>query len=414
MSVVYSTVKTIFNIGFILTYIGISVYVFVYGSTSDYNNITLKQVFILSRHGVRTPLAKDLDQMTPKKWPDWNKKPGYLTEKGILLEGYMGKYFSELLNKENLLPDYCPKEEEIFIYANVKQRTIESAKAFVNKAFSGCNITIHQKDHNGIDPVFNVAIHNSSLSFQKLALEQMYEQLRPLNLNKSFEDMSHILDYKLSQLCLIDNECNLITDLNKIIDVQVGFKPNIKGPLKICNSAIDAFIMENYEGFPFNNVAWGQMTESKWQDIINLSRKYHNVIFNTTLIAKDLSLPLLNYFRNIFLNDNSTKVTLLMGHDANIYTLINSMSFKPYFLPEQYELAPVSGKIVFQKWFDEVKKKDLLKISYVYQSTKQLRSGIELSLWNPPQFVTLELHNCKIDDKGYCLWDDFVKFLHTL
>lgn len=412
MSVRHSTVKTTGNVCFISIYIGLLVYACMHSPNSE--RITLKQVFILSRHGVRTPLAKNLNQMTPKQWPTWNKNPGYLTQKGILLEGYMGKYFSQWLNKENLLPDHCPKEEEIFIYANVKQRTIESAKAFVNEAFSGCNITIHQKGHNDSDPIFNAVIHNSSLIFQKLALEQMYEQLRQLNLNKSFADMSDILDYKLSQLCLIYNKCNLTTDSNKIIDIQVGFKPNMKGPLKICNSAIDAFVMENYEGFTVNNVAWGQMTESKWQDIINLSHKYHNVIFNTTLIAKDISLPLLNYFKNIFLNDNSTKVTLLIGHDANIYTLLNSMSFKPYYLPEQYELAPVSGKIVFQKWFDEVKKKDLLKISYVYQSTNQLRNGIELNLLNPPQFVTMELCNCKIDDKGYCLWDDFVKLLNSL
>lgn len=339
MTATYSSLKSLFNIFFILIGTASLVYVFEYGSGSEF--ITLKQVYILSRHGVRTPLAKNLDQLTPKKWPAWTDKPGYLTEKGILLEGYMGKYFFELLNKDKLLPNHCPKKEEIFIYANVKQRTTESAKAFVDKAFPGCNVTIHQKDHNGIDPVFNPAIHNSSLIFRKLALEQMYEQLRKLNLNKSFEDMSHILDYKLSELCLIENECNLATDLNKIIDVQVGLKPNIKGPLKICNSAIDAFIMENCEGFPFNNVAWGQMTKPKWQDIINLSRKYHNVIFNTTLIAKDMSSPLLNYFKNIFLHDNSTKLTLLMGHDANIYTFLNSMGFKPYYLPEPLYYLPI-------------------------------------------------------------------------
>lgn len=412
MSVKHNTVKTMFNVYFASIYTSILVFLFIYLSRSEC--LTLKQVFILSRHSVRTPLAKNLDQMTPKKWPGWNEEPGYLTQKGILLEGYMGKYFSEWLNKEKLLSNDCPKEEEIFIYANVKQRTTESAKAFVNRAFSGCNITIHQKDHNTVDPVFNAVIHNSSSIFQKVALKQMYEQLRLLNLNNSFENMSHILDYKSSQLCLINNECNLITDLNKIINVQVGFKPNINGPLKICNSAIDAFIMENYEGFPFNDIAWGQMTESKWRNIINLSHKYHNVIFNTTLIAKDISLPLVNYFKNIFLNNNSTKVTLLMGHDANIYTLLNSMGFKSYILPEQLELTPVSGKIVFQKWFDEVKKKDLLKINYIYQSTMQLRNGVELSLLNPPQFVTLELHGCKIDNKGYCLWEDFVKFLNTL
>ncbi|XP_049883867.1 glucose-1-phosphatase-like [Pectinophora gossypiella] len=372
----------------------------------------LKQVVILSRHNVRTPLAKNLGIMTPKPWPRWKEKSGYLTQKGALLEGYMGTYFSAWLNEEKLLPNRCPNKEEIYVYANVKQRTRASAQAFVKGAFPGCNVTVHHNDSDKMDPIFNPVIHNNTSVFIQIAIEEMQQRLKSLQLNSSYEDIANILDYKNSEICKKEKKCDLITDLNKIINIEQGLKPNINGPLKISNSAIDAFIMEFYEGF--ENVAWGLLSDvKKWDKIMQLSRGYHNVIFNTSLIAKDISKPLVDYMSEIFLNNDSVpKVILLMGHDANMYTVLNGIGFKPYTLPHQEEITPVGGKIVFQRWYDVTNKRDLLKINYVYQSRMQLRNGEQLSLKNPPQYVVLELENCKIDSNGFCLWKDFVKILN--
>lgn len=373
---------------------------------------SLKQVLILSRHNVRTPLSETLAQMTPKSWPNWKEKSGFLTQKGALLEGFMGSFFAAWLNKKGLLPSRCPGENDIYVYANVKQRTKASAKAFINKAFPGCNVTIHHSDSYEIDPIFNPVIHNSSEIFKQIALEQMHTRLKSLQLNNSYEDITDILDYEDSELCRKDKKCDLLTDANKIINVKFGFKPNLLGPLKIGKSVIDSFIMENYEGF---NVAWGQLSDAnKWDTLIQLSRGYHDVIFNTTLIARDISKPLLKYMSDIFLNETTQRITLLMGHDANIYTILKGMNFKPYTLRKQYEKAPIGGKVVFQRWFDKQNGRDLLKIQYVYQSTKQMRDGMPMTLENPPEFVVLELEECAIDEEGFCLWEDFTKLLNNL
>lgn len=373
----------------------------------------LKQVVILSRHSVRTPLSKYLNVMTPKTWPSWNEKMGYLTAKGALLEGFMGEYFSMWLKEEGLLPVECPTKEDFYVYANSKQRTKASAQAFVNKAFPDCNITVH---HSGdIDPIFNPVIHNDSTVFRDIVISEMTECLESLNLNSSYEKLEDILDYKHSQLCVKGNMCDFTKDKNEIINVVKGQKPNLWGPLKISNSVIDAFIMQYYEGFPSSSVAWGLLNNIlQWKSVMNLSRSYHNVIFNTTLVAKDIAKPLMNYVSNLFLQNDSPKAVLLMGHDANMYTLLKGFDFKLYTLKNQLETCPVGGKIVIQKWFDVVKNVYLLKIDYVYQSTDQLRDGQKLSLSNPPQFELLRLENCNTDNEGFCLWDDFVKILKGL
>lgn len=372
----------------------------------------LQQVLILSRHNVRTPLSKNLADFTPKTWPIWKEKNGFLTAKGALLEGYMGEYFTLWLRKQGLLSDKCPTEENFFVYANNAQRTMASAKAFVVKGFPGCNIAIHSTSGSK-DPIFNPVIHNTTAIFKLEAAEQMRMLLKSLHLNSSYEDLEQILNYKQSEYCLREHKCDFITDVNKIF-VNVGFKPNLEGPLKISKSVIDSFIMENYEGFPSQKVAWGLLKNNdQWNLVLDLSKGYHSVIFNTTLIAHDLARPLLKYMRDIILN-KQYKISLLMGHDANVYTVLKSMGFKPYSLKNQHEMTPAGGKIVFQKWLEEKSGVFFMKVDYVYQCTNQMREGKRLSLDSPPEFTSLRLEGCKADDNGFCLWKDFVGILNSL
>ncbi|KAG6464898.1 glucose-1-phosphatase-like [Manduca sexta] len=372
-------------------------------------DLVLKQVLILSRHNVRTPLAKNLELMTPKIWPVWKEKRGYLTAKGALLEGFMGAYFSKWLQKEGLLTDQCPTEQELYVYANSAQRTVASAQAFVDDGFPGCNVTVHSQTNS--DPIFNPIVHNKTAAYKQEALDQMQKKLRLLSLKSCYDQIEKILDYEQSKLCLEQGKCDLNTDKNQPY-VAAGAKPNLTGPLKISKSAIDSFIMENYEGFHSNEVAWGMLpNEQKWYSIIDLSRGYHNVIFNTTVIAKDVAKPLVKYMSEMLLKDDPPKVLFLMGHDANIYTVLNLMGFKPYYLEKQYEVTPAGGKIVFQKWWDKKIKQYFLKVNYVYQSTDGMRKGYRLSLEYPPEFTLLELNGCTINNEGYCPWQDFKKLL---
>lgn len=373
----------------------------------------LEQVLILSRHNVRTPLSKNLFEFTPKEWPKWKEKSGYLTAKGVLLEGYMGEYFTSWLRKEELLLNKdCPSEQSFFVYANTAQRTLASAEAFISKGFPDCNITIHHTSESK-DPIFNPVIHNNSAIFKLEASEQMKTLLKSLNLNTSYEDLEAILDYKQSNYCMNEKKCDFTKDMNKIF-VNVGFKPNLEGPLKISKSVIDSFIMENYEGFPTKEVAWGLLTnEQQWDLVLDLSKGYHSVIFNTSLVARDVARPLLKYISHIMF-EKQYKVALLMGHDANIYTVLKSLDVKPFSLRNQYEMTPAGGKIVFQKLLDVSSGTFYVKIDYVYQFTDQMREGRRLSLVNPPEFTLLQLEGCKLEGNGFCLWDDFVKLLYGL
>ncbi|CAH2101734.1 unnamed protein product [Euphydryas editha] len=351
--------------------------------------------------------------MTSQPWPHFNESPGYLTEKGFLLEEFMGKYFSEWLYMEDALPNKCPLDEEFYVYANSIQRTLFSAQAFVNSAFPNCNVTIHHETETKTDPIFSPYIHNSSAIFKKIALKEMKNVLDNLKLDFSYQIMENILDYNDSDLCKIDRDCNMVTDKNKL-QIAVGKKPKLSGPLKICNEAVDEFIMAYYNGFAMKDIAWGKLNNTEqWLPILDLMAGYHNVIFNTTHVANDIAKPLIKYMTDRFINKTS-KIILLMGHDANINVILNAMSFKFYNLEDSFVSTPVGGKIVFQKWYNIHLNEYYLKINYIYQSNEQLREAHVLSLKTPPKSTLLELSHCKMDENGLCPWDDFIKFLNSL
>jgi glucose-1-phosphatase len=126
---------------------------------------------------------------------------------------------------------------------------------------------------------------------------------------------------------------------------------------------------------------------------------------------------LLTYINSALLGEHkpdSPKLTVLVGHDSNIASLLSAMEFKPYTLPHQYEKTPIGGKLVFQRWLDKKDNRELLKIEYVYQSTEQLRNADPLTLKHPPQRVTLALKGCPIDKDGFCAWSDFAKTMQEI
>ncbi|VXC89736.1 glucose-1-phosphatase/inositol phosphatase [Enterobacterales bacterium 8AC] len=380
--------------------------------TQDYQ---LQQVLVMSRHNLRAPLANNgsvLAQSTPKAWPQWDTPGGLLTTKGGVLEVYMGHYFNAWLKQNGVLPqEGCPADGSVYVYANSLQRTVATAQFFTSGAFPGCDISVHHKDKMGeMDPTFNPIITDKSEAFNQQALSAMNAELASLKLDASYQQLAQIIDYKDSAACKTDKQCDLTTEPNEMSAVP-GKEPGVSGPLKVGNSLVDAFMLQYYEGFSMKEVAWGKIvTPHQWQQLAKLKDGYQDSLFTSTIVAQNVAKPLLTYINSALISErkaDSPKLTVLVGHDSNIASLLSAMQFKPYQLPHQYEKTPIGGKLVFQRWHDAKGNRDLLKIEYVYQSTEQLRTAQPLTLQNPPQRVTLALEGCPVDQQGFCAWSDF-------
>lgn len=384
-------------------------------------DMQLQQVLLLSRHNLRAPLADNgsvLEQSTRKSWPQWDVPGGQLTTKGGVLEVYMGNYTRQWLAQHGLVQNgSCPESNNILVYANSLQRTVATAQFFINGAFPGCDIPVTHQDAMGtMDPVFNPVITNDSEEFNKKALAAMTAAGEKLALKPALQRLEKMVDYKSAPACNNKKQCDLSSGTNNFT-ADNGKEPNVSGPLKTGNSLMDAFTLQYYEGFPLEQVAWGQIkTPEQWKELSAIKNSYQDVLFTTPEVAREVAAPLVDYIRSLLINqdeESAPKVTLMVGHDSNIASLMTALQAKPWELPGQYENTPIGGQVVFERWHDGKNNKDLLKIEYVYQTAEQLRNADVLSLKNPPKRVTLQLEGCPTDANGYCSWEQFAQVLNT-
>lgn len=377
----------------------------------------LQQVLMMSRHNLRAPLANNgsvLEQSTAQSWPTWDVPGGQLTTKGGVLEVYMGHYLREWLAAQGLVQSgECPTNDSVYVYANSLQRTVATAQFFVTGAFPGCDIPVHHQEKMGtMDPTFNPVITDGSAAFEQKAIQSMENQRQQYKLNDSFDLLDQIAGYKNSPSCKEKQQCDLNAAKDKF-SAKVTQEPGVSGPLKVGNSLVDAFTLQYYEGFPLDQVAWGQIkTDRQWRVLSELKNGYQDTLFTSPAVARNVAAPLVSYIQqSLVKKDGAPKVTVMVGHDSNIASLLTALAFKPYELPNQYERTPIGGKIMFQRWHDKNANRDLMKVEYVYQSSEQLRDAAALTLDNPPQRVTLELEDCPIDSNGFCPWEKFTDVL---
>ena len=377
----------------------------------------LQQVLMMSRHNLRAPLANNgsvLEQSTPNKWPEWDVPGGQLTTKGGVLEVYMGHYMREWLAEQGMVKSgECPPPDTA--YANSLQRTVATAQFFITGAFPGCDIPVHHQEKMGtMDPTFNPVITDDSAAFSEQAVAAMEKELSKLQLTDSYQLLEKIVNYKDSPACKEKQQCSLVDGKNTF-SAKYQQEPGVSGPLKVGNSLVDAFTLQYYEGFPMDQVAWGEIkSDQQWKVLSKLKNGYQDSLFTSPEVARNVAKPLVSYIDKALVTDRTSapKITVLVGHDSNIASLLTALDFKPYQLHDQNERTPIGGKIVFQRWHDNKANRDLMKIEYVYQSAEQLRNADALTLQAPAQRVTLELSGCPIDTNGFCPMDKFDSVLN--
>lgn len=379
----------------------------------------LQQVLMMSRHNLRAPLANNgsvLEQSTPNKWPEWDVPGGQLTTKGGVLEVYMGHYMREWLAEQGMVKSgECPAPDAVYTYANSLQRTVATAQFFITGAFPGCDIPVHHQEKMGtMDPTFNPVITDDSAAFSEKAVLAMEKERSQMHLNESYQLLEQMTNYKDSPSCKEKQQCSLI-DAKDSFSAKYQQEPGVSGPLKVGNSLVDAFTLQYYEGFPMDQVAWGEIkTDQQWKVLSKLKNGYQDSLFTSGEVARNVAQPLVKYIDKALVSERGSapKITVLVGHDSNIASLLTALDFKPYQLHNQNERTPIGGKIVFQRWHDSKANRDLMKIEYVYQSSQQLRNAEVLTLKSPAQRVTLELKGCQIDSNGFCPIDQFDRVLN--
>ncbi|AKU69845.1 histidine-type phosphatase [Prevotella fusca] len=386
----------------------------------------LKEVVILSRHNIRSPLSTNgstLSKMTPHEWTDWSSAASELTLRGGVLETEMGQFFRKWTIDAGLFKDnHVPTIDEVSLYANSMQRCIATAQYFSGGFMPVANLRVnHRYVPSKMDPVFFPRLTKSTEAFRTEAMKQINamggkEGLVGINkgLNDSYDIIAKVLDLKQSEYYkkgevkdFVNNDTRITLELNQ--------EPGMKGSLKNANSASDAFILQYYEEPDAIKAGFGhKLTLDEWTKIAKVKDVYGDVLFTAPIVAVNVAHPLLQYMYDE-LNAKDRKFTFLCGHDSNIASVDAALGVEEYSLPNSIEKkTPIGSKLVFEKWVDAAGKA-YIAINLVYQSTDQLKQMSLLDLQHAPQVFSLKLKGLSQNADGLYTFDDInARFLQAI
>ena len=398
---------------FCLLLLGLSLSVFTQANRpNDFKErYTLKQVVVLSRHNIRSPLSgrqSALQRITPHEWYHWSSAPSELSLRGGALETMMGQYFRKWLVSEGLMQENeIPVEGTMRFYANSKQRTIATAQYFSSGMLPVANVRVeHHCEMDKMDPVFHPQITDDNEDFKMLAQQQIAAMGGEKGMAgigermaENYKVLERVLDMEQSAACLGGDTCHFRTDDAHVYLIK-NREPGMGGSLRLACQAADALVLQYYEEPDAVKAAFGDtLSWEDWESISAIKDWYGDVLFTAPVVARQVARPLLRTMLEELQNEGR-RFTFLCGHDSNIGSVLAALDAEDYSLPNTIEKkTPIGCKLVIEKWVD-TDGKLFAALNLVYQSTEQLRSMALLDLENPPMVFPIRLKGLSANADG--------------
>lgn len=366
----------------------------------------LKEVVVMSRHNIRSPLSSGgaaYQRVTPHTWFAWSSPSSQLSLRGGVLETEMGQFFRQWVVSEGLLPDnYRPEGDEVLFYANSRQRTFATAKYFSAGFLPFANVEItHKLDEDKMDPVFTPQFTKMNDTYRQQVLADiqalnggpqawMAAQQPTLNLMEQILDMAH------SPAALQGDTTHFWFDDTQF-KIEKGSEPNMTGGYTLANSVADALVLQCYESESMT--AFGhELTMEQWRAICAVKEVYDGLLFTTHSAAVNLAYPLVSRIREE-LNRSDRKFMFLCGHDSNLASISAALGLQIPETENALELhTPIGSKLVFEKWSDG--SDEYVAVNLVYQSIGQLQGRTLLSPAAPPMVLPVTIDGLNANSDG--------------
>ena len=382
---------------------------------------TLKQVVAVSRHNLRAPQEKNMEELsksTTHQWIEWTAAGSELTTKGGVAETIMGEFFRKWLEDEGLIPqNYIPEEGAVRFYANPRQRTLATAQFFSSGMLPVANVDIeYHGDYDSRDSVFMPRFGYVSDSYTDAATKEIAAQGGDKGLagidadqQKNYDLISEVMDYKNSEAYKQSGKDLTVGDSG--YKVELDKEPAVSGSLATANTFSDALVLQYYEASNVKDAGFGkELTYEQWKQIASPKDIYGNGRYNSKLVGVDCA-RLLAAEVSGELGKDGRKFTFMCGHDSNQSSLLNALGVTNYELPDTIETkTPIGGKILFEVWENGQGEK-FCNVRYVYATSEQVRNLDMLTLATPPASYDLNFDGLNRNADGLYALADVQKLL---
>ena len=371
----------------------------------------LKEVVVMSRHNIRSPLVSGgaaYMRVTPYEWFAWSSPGSQLSLRGGVLETEMGQFFRKWLVGEGLLPENCrPEGDEVLFYANSRQRTFATAKYFSAGFLPFANVEIqHKYDEDKMDPMFTPQFTKmNDLYRQQVIAEINAMHGGPLAWMQSVQPtltmMEELIDMAHSPAAQNDTTHFWYDDT--LFKLEKGNEPKMTGGYTLANSVADALVLQCYESESM--AAFGhELSEEQWRDIGAVKNLYDCLLFTAHSAAVNLAYPLVSRIREE-LHHEGRKFTFFCGHDSNLASIGAALRLVYPQTEQAIEShTPIGSKLVFEKWSNGTE--EYVAINIVYQSVSQLQRRTLLSTEVPPMILPVTIEGLTANSDGLYLLTD--------
>ena len=376
----------------------------------------LKEVVVMSRHNIRSPLSSGgaaYQRVTPHTWFEWTSPGSQLSLRGGVLETEMGQFFRKWVVGEGLLPDnYRPTGDEVLFYANSRQRTFATAKYFSAGFLPFANVEItHKYEEDKMDPVFTPKFTKMNDTYRQQVLDEIQAlhggpQAWIAAQQPTLTLMEKVLDMANSPAAKNDTTHFWYDDVQ--FKIEKDDEPRMTGGYTLANSVADALVLQCYESenfAPFGH----ELTTEQWRNICAVKAVYDGLLFTTHAAAVNLAYPLVSRIREE-LNRSDRKFMFLCGHDSNLASIGAALGLQFPETENALELhTPIGSKLVFEKWNDGTE--DYVAINLVYQSVQQLQNRTLLSRDVPPMVLPVTIGALTANSDGLYRLSDLDKLM---
>ncbi|MCR4994836.1 MAG: histidine-type phosphatase [Bacteroidales bacterium] len=381
----------------------------------------LKEVVVMSRHNIRSPLSSGgaaYQRVTPHQWFEWSSPGSQLSLRGGVLETEMGQFFRKWVVNEGLLPDnYRPVDDDVLFYANSRQRTFATAKYFSSGFLPFANVEItHKYDEDKMDPVFTPKFTKMNDTYRQLVMTEIQDihggpQAWMEAMSPTLALIEEIIDMKDSPAALSGDSTHFWFDDTQF-KIEKDDEPRMTGGFTLANSVADALVLQCYESEDFS-VFGHALTIEQWRAICGIKEVYDGLLFTSHSAAVNLAYPLISRIRNE-LQRSDRKFMFLCGHDSNLASIGAALGMQFPETEQALELhTPIGSKLVFEKWSDG--SQEYIAVNLVYQNVNQLQSRTLLSLQTPPMVKPVTIAGLTANSDGlYSLTDIDHRFAEAM
>jgi 4-phytase/acid phosphatase len=371
----------------------------------------LLKVVILSRHGVRSPIPSlmTLETWTTQTWPTWQCDAGpcgsgQLTPQGRVLSEQMGSFYRSYLAQ--LVPDQCPPPNDVFFWADLADRDVDTAHAILRGFRPSCDTSVYY--HTSSSPAPDRIFHPVSTT-GSCTLDASRAQRDILGrAGGSLSNVSRALAPQLrttqgtllcctGELCTTTwiktcqlappapNACTLIDSLPScLVRSSEAGSPRVLlgGALRIASTFTELLLLEYANGFPLSDVGFGRIGRRQLTDVTLVHTTAFGLEERTPYVAARQGSRLFNKILLALQGSSDgnegtappdAKFVAYVGHDTNIANLAGMLNLSWSQKGYQRNDTPPAGALIFELHGRGARRD--VAVFYVAQSLDDMRNA---------------------------------------